>query len=360
MYLRSLTKDLIANHISVGFVYNNTGPRAFEAELRNLGATFHPVTPRRLSVRKNRSDLNQLFSTEPFDVLHCHVNTLSYVTPALLALRHGIPVIMHSHSSAGPNSLANRALHQMHSRSFPFHKTTNIAVARPAAHWIFNNRNDVEIIKNGIEPLAFQFDVSLRRQTRAKLGLEDQLTIIHVGAFLEAKNHTFILQVFKSLLRERPGAMLVLVGAGPLEASVKDAAERMGLSGNILFTGTRSDIPELLFSADVFLFPSLYEGYPLAVLEAQAAGLPCIVSQSITEEVAVTNLCHRLPLSDGPQAWATTLLQAVDSVTTRETAASALESGGYSTSQMTQRIREIYLTVQEQSAVRRRTIPEPS
>jgi len=163
----------------------------------------------------------------------------------------------------------------------------------------------------------FRYNETARRSLRDELQLGDRLVVGSVAAFLPAKNHLFLLRVFQAVLQHRPDAVLLLVGGGPLESDVRKVTVGLGIAQSVRFLGRRGDVPALLSAMDVLLLPSLFEGFPLAALEAQASGLPCLISDAVTDEVVVSEHCERLPLSWTPDAWAERL------ITTRKPARSA-------------------------------------
>lgn len=309
-YLLDLTRTIDRTRFHFGFTHVRDGLPCYRDELASLGAEFFPVTPRRTSPRRNRSDLDDLFRRERFDILHCHLNTLSYIEPIRAALRHDCRVLIHSHNSGAKRSLVTNALHWFHFVTLPRKRVRMIAVSRLAGEWLFGKSADFTVINNGIDVDKFRFNEQARQELREQLNIEDRLVVGSVAAFLPAKNHSFLLRVFQSVLQHRPDAVLLLVGGGPLESDVRKLTVELGIAESVRFLGRRGDVPALLSAMDVLLLPSLFEGFPLAVMEAQAAGLPCLLSDAITDEVVVSEHCQRLPLSWTPEAWAERLLEA--------------------------------------------------
>lgn len=303
-YLLRLAQHVDPAAFQFDFVYNDLGKPCFHTELSALGSRFYPITPRRISPRRNRQDLEDLFERECFDIVHCHLNTLSYVEPVRVALRHKSLVLVHSHNSGTATSLATTMLHRLHFATLPRKRITMVAVSQLAGQWLFGRDAPFTVINNGIEADRFTFSAQARERVRRDLGLGDRFVVGNVGAFLPAKNHEFILDTFGALSRAVPGAVLLLVGHGPLENTVRAMVAEKGLGEGVRFLGVRSDVPDLLSAMDCLLFPSRYEGFPLTVLEAQAAGLPCVISDAITEEVVVTPWCVRLPLEASADEWA--------------------------------------------------------
>lgn len=150
-------------------------------------------------------------------------------------------------------------------------------------------KGKVTILPNAIDPERFKFSESARREIRAKYGIADNDFVVgHVGRFYPQKNHVFLIDVFAELHKQKENAKLLLLGDGPLQEHVKQKAESLGLSNFVIFAGLQKDSAPFYSAMDVFVFPSLWEGLPLTLVEAQYAGLPCFVSKNVTDEVVIT------------------------------------------------------------------------
>lgn len=340
-YLLTLARNVDRERFHFDFVHTRAGTPCFHHELSALGSRFFPITPRRESLRRNRADLDAVFGSGRFDILHCHLNTLSYVEPIRAALRHGVRVVVHSHNSGAPDSRVTRLLHRLHSITLPRERISMVAVSRLAGEWLFGADAPFTVLNNGIDVEMFRFDPAERGRLRRELGVEDRLVVGNVAAFLFAKNHAFTVRVFEQVLRQRPDAVLLLVGEGPLQEETRELVQQAGLEDSVRFLGKRSDVPGLLSAMDRLLFPSLYEGFPLAVLEAQAAGLPTLVSDAVTDEVVVADICRRVPLDASPTIWAEALLSLGDGIP-REGGADAVAAAGLSVSAVTRKVERIY------------------
>ncbi len=161
----------------------------------------------------------------------------------------------------------------------------------------------VIVIPNAIDTKKYFYDGDKRNRKRFELGLQDYFVVGHIGRFHPQKNHKFLLEIFKCIKEKQEKSKLVLVGDGPLRSQIENQIQKLGIEDSVMLLGSRSDVPEILQAMDVLVFPSLYEGLPGVVLEAQAAGLPCIVSDTVTEEVAITNLVKYLSLKREPYYW---------------------------------------------------------
>ena len=228
------------------------------------------------------------------DVIHTHMSALKYV---VMAGTLGKPIFhtIHSEVLTDAGRFVNRFL-------FKKYKVTPIALheeLRRAVNRYYGCTNTV-VVSNGIDVDKFKNGVSIRDE----LGIdEESFVLCHVGSFSKPKNHEFLIKVFKKVLSYKPNACLALVGGGVLENSIRKLVADEGLDGKVLFLGRRSDIYNVLKSSDVFVFPSLYEGFGIAVLEAEASGLPVVVSDKVPENVCVVPNVKRLSLDDNIDKW---------------------------------------------------------
>lgn len=189
-----------------------------------------------------------------------------------------------------------------------------LAPSMLAAEFTFGKRRahrNVRLLQNGVDLKVFHFDPRGREEIRRAFSVEDKLVVGHIGRFHGQKNHRFLLEAFRKMKDKREDAVLVLVGAGNLENEIRSQVRELDLETSVIFTGVRFDIPQLLSAMDVFVFPSLHEGMPNTVIEAQATGLPCVIADTITPEADITGLVQYLPLSAAPGQWAEVALAAV-------------------------------------------------
>ena len=164
---------------------------------------------------------------------------------------------------------------------------------------------EVNILHNAVDLDYFKFDKIKRSETRKLLGISEGDTVYgHIGRFSNQKNHTFLIDIFKNIKDKDDNAKFVLVGTGELESQIKNKVKNYGLSNDVLFLGVRDDIPNLLSAFDLFVFPSFYEGMPNTVVEAQATGLPCIISDTITRQSNITGLVDFLSIDLPAEDWA--------------------------------------------------------
>ena len=167
----------------------------------------------------------------------------------------------------------------------------------------------MNFIHNGVDLDVYKYDEGNRRKIRRECGIADeQIVIGHIGRFNQQKNHKFLIEVFSEVLKQKPNALLMLVGDGKKKNEIKEQIKSLGIEESVIFTGIRSDVPALLSAMDVFVFPSFYEGMPNTVIEAQATGLPCVIADTITEEASFTGLVKYISLQVSSHEWANSVI----------------------------------------------------
>lgn len=248
-------------------------------------------------------ELCSILKKNKIDIIHAHGNSATIAVEMLAAKISGVPIrIAHSHNTTCMHKTMDKLLRPLFYCTY----TDGIGCGVEAGKWLFNNRRH-RVIKNGIDLEKFKYNPEERTRIRKELGLIDQYVIGHVGRFTDQKNHDAILRIFREFLQERD-AMLLLVGDGPREAEIRDLAKMMRLDDKVIFYGTTKDTSAMYSAMDVFLFPSKFEGVPLTLVEAQANGLHCVISDKISNEVNLTSLIHVMPL-EREYEWTTMLVQ---------------------------------------------------
>lgn len=278
----------------------------FDDEIESLGGRIYRVPPMNPLSGTYRTALRDFFRNHTYEIVHCHLNYKSGIVLAA-AKQAGVPVrIAHAHTasmSAGWQKAARILMKPL----IPPTATEMIACGEAAGKAVFSG-HPFSLLPNAITAGQFRFRRDVRENQRASLGLGDSFTIMHVGRFSEEKNHAFLIRCFSQVIQEAPSAKLVLVGDGALRGEVETLVRDILPADSVRFLGVRNDIPTLLQAADIFLLPSVFEGLPVTLIEAQAAGLPCIKSDTITDECIVTDLVTSLPIDD-PNLWAREILK---------------------------------------------------
>ena len=281
--------------------------------------------------------LDDFFREHPYEIVHCHLNYKSGVVLAA-AKKAGIPIrVAHAHTagmSAGFSKLARIVMKPL----IPLTATHCFACGKTAGDAIFSGM-PYELIPNAIDAEALRFGAQTRQRMRGELELGEAFTVIHVGRFGGEKNHAFLLDTFAEVLKTEPGAKLVLAGDGPLRTEMEQKAAMLS-EGSVRFLGVRKDVPDLLQAADVFAFPSIFEGLPVTMIEAQASGLPCVKSDTVTDECIVTDLVTSLPIDD-PKPWAAAILAKRDMP--RIDRLTEIQASGYDITAAAEKLTRFYL-----------------
>lgn len=283
---------------------------AFEQEITELGGRlYYPDCQGNFGFPNTKSFQRFLAQHEEYKIVYAYNQWAGcYLRQAQ---RFNVPSrVAYSRTSIQTRSIKNN-IKNIVKRNAGKYATHKFAVSKEAGAWLFGSdeveKGNVRIWPNAIDTQKYAFQSKVRDEVRSELGLHDEMLVIHVGNIRFEKNHAFLLDIFANLKQDIPDAKLVLVGGGSIE-TLKEKIMSLGIENSILYLGVRKDVPRLLQAGDVFVFPSLYEGFPGAVLEAESSGLFCLISDSITPEVELSGWVRRHPLSAGAESWKNEIL----------------------------------------------------
>ena len=289
------------------------------------------------------------FFAEHHDYRAVHLNSGPKNFPILRsAKRYGIPVrIAHAHNTGfQTSSSAERLLGTCLKAPLRHYANVYLACSDRAGEWMFGSRQtkagNVTVLPNGIPLREFAFSREVRQRVRAEWQVgESTLVVGHVGRFTAQKNHGLLLGIFAELHREKPDSILVLAGIGEFQDASRRKVKALGLEGAVRFLDFRSDVARLLQGMDVFVMPSLYEGFPVTGVEAQATGLPCVFSDTITREAKILEAVEYLSLDAPLGKWADAIL-CLAGATRRDACYEELTRKGYDVNTMARRLMKIY------------------
>lgn len=253
----------------------------------------------------------------PYTAVHSHTSLNSGLIMKV-ANKVSIPIrIVHSHTTRpGKKESVMFRLYTYKMRRLILKNANNLlACGNDAGNYLYSEQVFSEkgiVINNGIDLGKFDFNNEIRIKVRCEMEIQDRWVIGHVGRFGAEKNHEFLLKVFKKICEKDETALLLLIGDGQLMRTVKDQAKQLKIEENIIFAGKRNDISDLLQAMDVFVFPSIYEGLPVSLIEAQVAGLPCIISKNVTSEIKITSAVNFISLNDSEEEWGNLILKTKD------------------------------------------------
>lgn len=282
---------------------------AFEEEIESLGGCVFYIP----NVKKNYfgyiSGLKKVLSREHYDAVHVNMLSAANIVPLKIAKKLGISkVIAHSHNSSCPG-VVRQFMDKINRPKIQKYATDLLACGDDAARWLFGQEvytsGKVIVVRNAVSAEKYFFSEKKRQQIRNKYGWDDRFIIGHVGRFELQKNHEAVIEIFKQVHKRVPDALLCLVGDGILQGRIKEKVAQAQLQNNVFFAGSQKNVNEFLSAMDVFLFPSLFEGVPFAMIEAQVSGLPCIMSDTISREaVILSRQVKILSLDTDYETWA--------------------------------------------------------
>lgn len=287
-FLFNLYNQIDRETIQFDFVTRSDNP-AMGSELKKLGAQIYKVP----SYRKPTEYMRTLSSIidNGYDIVHIHKNSAAVILPFLVAHRHpNVKVFVHSHNTSPSIGGATQLLHILNRNVLWKCSDEHFACSQIAGEWLYGKNRTFTVLKNGINTNAYKFDVKRRMAKRKELRIAENVFVIgNVGRFTEQKNQKRLVQVFEEYHRKNSNSVLLLVGDGEQKNAVEDHCKERKLTEYVMFLGIRKDIPDLMMSMDAFVMPSIYEGLPIVAIEAQSAGLPLYLSNTISDETDITN-----------------------------------------------------------------------
>lgn len=328
-FIMNVYRNINRNEVQFDFLLRNKNNNVYIEEVIGLGGKvfFLPSFPKHFI--KNIIELKKFYRNQSeYNIVHVHANSLVYVLPLTYAKKNNTAcIIIHSHNTKAYNKIATM-LHYFF-RPYALKKVTDkFACSTEAGKWMFYKKSNFQVINNSVDADKFRFNNNIRKQVRIEMGLENKIVIGHIGRFVAQKNHVFLLRLFKNIFRENKNAILVLVGDGPLKKNIEDEVKKMDLTENVRFLGVRDDISNLLQCMDIFVFPSLFEGFPFTLVEAQASGLSCVISDTIADEVIIIkDIVKKVSLNSDEEVWCSQINKVLKMGQRKDTFKEICESG---------------------------------
>lgn len=311
-------------------------------KVENSGCKVVLIPYRKKSIIKYFFSLYRYIATEKIDIVHVHGSSAIMSIELVAAKLAGCKVrIAHSHNTTCENRKADKLLRSIFERTY----TDAFACGQDAGKWIFGERN-FTIIPNGRNLNKYEYDTKKRNEYRNKLKIpDDALVIGHVGRFNVQKNHEYLVRVFSEVYKKNKKSYLVLVGTGEKVDEIKRLVQELELEKNVIFTGVIENVSDYLSAFDIMLLPSLYEGLPLVVIEWQIAGLPCIVSDTVTRECAITSLVRFESIKENPEVWARKVvsLNLQNREDNKQKIFDEVERAGYAIETGAEKLKEMYI-----------------
>lgn len=338
--------------VQFDFLLTFQGKSDYEEEILALGGRIFHITPLTLkTMGAYLKDIEVFLKEHPeYRIVHSH-NSSKSVFPLRIAKKCGVPVrISHSHDmgSSGATLSPKEIMRSILRAPLKRVSNYNFACSKNAAIWLYGKKywdeKKVTVLENAIDTNIFNYNEAIRKKYRKQYNVEEKLVIGHVGRFNEIKNHTFLLDIFAKIAEKQGDVKFLLVGDGPLRAEMEQKAQQLGIKERVIFTGLREDVSNFLQMMDVFVFPSLFEGLGIVLIEAQATGLPCLTSKDVVpEEVKVTEQLQFISLNESTDRWAELAIKSNDFYK-RVSKTEEIRKAGYDIIEAAKKLEKFYLT----------------
>ena len=312
--IMNLYRNIDRDKVQFDFIVHTKDRYVYDDEVEALGGRifrFSKIDD--IGIRGYIEQWNNFWKQhKEYHIIHGHLRSIA-IFYLLTAKKNGVYTIIHSHNNSSGKGIKAIIKNML---QFPLRYIADyyFACSKQAGYWLFGKRivngNNFAVLNNAVDVDKFTFSDDMRNLIRHQMKISEGVkAFVHVGNFRKQKNHVLLIEIFARLHAKMPQSRLFLAGSGELENTIHELVQKKGLEEKVIFLGECKNIDELLQAMDYFLFPSLYEGLPVSVIEAQASGLPIFCSDTITRDVAITDLVHFLPL-DNLDAWEKVVLKA--------------------------------------------------
>lgn len=313
----------------------------YDDEIESLGGRIYRIRKLNPFSYLYKKQLKDFFTNHPeYKIIHVHQDCLSSII-LKQAKKCGIPCrIAHSHSSNQDKNF-KYIIKLYYRQLIPRYATELMACSQEAGEWMFQN-NRFSVMNNSINVKQYTYNRKTRERIRKSLNIwNDEIVVGHVGRLENPKNHTFLLDIFHVICKKLH-SKLIIVGDGSMKDQIERKIKTLGIQDSVIMTGIRTDIADLLQAMDVFVFPSLYEGLPLTLIEAQASGLPCVISDKVPIECKKTELVQQVSLNDTAEYWAMKSIEM--SKMKRENTYEQIKNAGFDINENAAELQKYYLT----------------
>lgn len=311
-FLMKIFRKVNHDEFHFDFCVSSREPGFYDEEIKGYGSRIFFIHPKTESFRKFKKDLTTIIKKEKYDAVYRCGATGFMAIDLWIAKKCGVKTRVFRSTNAGTTENKFKQFLNVIFRHLLTSKcNVKMAPSMLAAEYTFGKRvahKHVYIINNGIDVAKYKYSPSASSSCRTELGLIDRRVFLHVGRFVQQKNHAFLINIFEKYLKYDSNATLILIGEGPLKNKIKEIIKNKGLEKNVLIMPVIKEIEKYYSVADVLLLPSLFEGMPNVVVEAQCSGLPCIVSDKVTREANILNLVSYCPL-DNQKSWVNQMKQ---------------------------------------------------
>lgn len=310
-YIMGIYRKLCKCGVTIDFISTDESI-VYQEEILNNGSKIYYVGNRNKNFFEFLDNLKSVISRE-YDVIWSHKTSLSSIEELIIAKQKKVPIrIVHSHCTENMGGKFTALMHAINRRFIGRVCTDFFACSDKAGEYFFDKEEDIRVLKNAFEVEKFKYNYENDMNYRKIFSLDDADIILHVGRFSPEKNHKKIIDVFEKIIKKDDKAHLILCGSGETRKDIEKMIEEYKISSRVIILENRDDINMIQQMADVFIFPSIHEGLPYALLEAQAAGTPCVISSNISDEAIFSKAVSKMDLSANDEKWAEECLKYVN------------------------------------------------
>lgn len=350
--IMELYRCIDRSKVQFDFLVHTTEEGHYSKEIRELGGKIYSLPRFKVvNLAEYKKAIRQFFKEhQEFVAVQGHMtSTASIYLPIAKKENPSVVTIAHARSAGvdkGAKGYVTKLLRSSlkHKADYCFTCSEEAGIAVFGKKWV--EQGNVWTIPNAIDAKRFQYNEVVRKEVREELGIQDKFVIGHVGRFGFMKNHTYLVDIFAELCKSREDMALVLIGKGEEEATIHDKLKALGIEDKVLFLGNKFDVERYYQAFDYFVFPSTFEGLPGSVVEAQAAGLHCLISDRITREVALTDLVSYRSIEEEPKLWAEEILRNAREAFLRKDMQEAIAKKDFDVNTQAARMEEFYRTGQ--------------
>ena len=346
-FVMNYYRNIDRTKVQFDFIIDNDSAYVPREEIESLGGRIIEVPPYQ-HIFQYIKVLTTVLKKNKYKIVHSNINSLS-VFPLFCAAIAGVPVrIAHSHSTTNKKEWKKNIIKNILKPFSKLFANQYFCCTEHAGRWLFGNKffdtGRVIIINNAIDVQRFNFDLNKRNIMREKLNVEDKIVIGHVGRFIPQKNHERIVEIFYKFHKINKNSVLLLIGDGKLKGNIEELVKSMNLEESVLFLGQRDDVNDIFQAMDIFLFPSLYEGLGMVLIEAQCSNLECVASTEVPKVVKINDNFKFISLDSSSDAWVKNILDSISNLN-RHDCTQAISNAGYNIKVEARKLEERYLNM---------------
>ncbi len=299
-FIMNLYGRMDREKIQFDFVVHARKENDYVEKIEAMGGKVYVLPRLTKSPVANLKQLRKIVKENGYKVVVRHTSNALVVPQMFVAKRAGAKVICHSHNETDPQAL----LHKIGRLFMSMSVTERFACSEKAGQWMYG-KQDFRVIHNAIDIQNFAYRKEAADKIKEEFHLQGKKVYGHIANFIQSKNHLYLMKIYKEILKLEPDSVFFCVGEGDIRDEIEAEIKRLNLEEHVILTGIRKDVPDFMSCFDVLIFPSKFEGLPLTLIEAQAAGLPCLISDTITKDVIVTEgLVEMESIEKEPEEWA--------------------------------------------------------